>query len=76
MPTWLGGGANVMIGKFEPEETLEIIERERIGYSFVVAANPQRLVPTPHRGGPRLVRPQVPVHRRCTDIGRDSAQGT
>lgn len=36
MPTWLGGGANVMVSKFEPKETLEIMERERIGYSFMV----------------------------------------
>ncbi|MGI9477400.1 MAG: class I adenylate-forming enzyme family protein [Hyphomicrobiaceae bacterium] len=36
MPTWLGGGANVMVAKFEPKETLEIMERERVGYSFIV----------------------------------------
>ncbi len=36
MPTWLGGGTNVMVGKFEPKETLEIMERERVGYSFIV----------------------------------------
>jgi len=36
MPIWLGGGVNVMIDKFEPGPVLDIMERERIGYMFMV----------------------------------------
>ena len=37
-PTWLSGGANVMLDHFDPAETIEVMERERIGYMFAVPA--------------------------------------
>jgi len=37
-PTWLSGGTNVMLDHFDPAETIEVIERERIGYMFAVPA--------------------------------------
>jgi len=36
VPVWLGGGVNVMVDRFEPGFILELIERERIGYIFLV----------------------------------------
>ena len=35
-PVWLCGGRNVLLEKFEPEKTLELIERERITIMFNV----------------------------------------
>lgn len=37
-PTWLSGGTNVMLDHFDPAETIEVMERERIGYMFAVPA--------------------------------------
>ncbi len=36
MPIWLGGGRNVMVDRFDPAAVLDIFERERIGYLFMV----------------------------------------
>lgn len=36
MPIWVGGGKNVLVDKFEPEATLEIMERERVSFMFAV----------------------------------------
>ncbi len=36
VPVWLGGGVNVMVDRFEPGFILDLIERERIGYIFLV----------------------------------------
>jgi acyl-CoA synthetase (AMP-forming)/AMP-acid ligase II len=36
LPTWLAGGCNVMMDHFDTEETLDLIERERIAYGFMV----------------------------------------
>lgn len=36
LPMWLSGGCNVMLDHFAPEETLDVMERERIGYAFMV----------------------------------------
>ena len=35
-PMWLSGGCNVMVDHFEPEQTLEVMEKEKIGYMFMV----------------------------------------
>lgn len=35
-PMWLGGGRNVMVEKFDPAGLLDVMERERIGYMFMV----------------------------------------
>lgn len=37
-PTWLSGGANVLLDHFDPSETIEVMERERVGYMFAVPA--------------------------------------
>lgn len=37
-PTWLSGGTNVLLDHFDPAETLDVMERERIGYMFAVPA--------------------------------------
>ncbi len=36
VPMWLGGGANVMVDRFEPAAIVELMQRERIAYMFVV----------------------------------------
>jgi len=35
-PIWLGGGANVMVDRFEPNQILELMETEKIAYLFLV----------------------------------------
>ena len=35
-PTWLSGGANVLLDHFDPAETIDVMEREQIGYMFAV----------------------------------------
>lgn len=35
-PIWLGGGCNVMVDRFEPGPVLDLMEREGIGYLFMV----------------------------------------
>ena len=37
-PTWLSGGTNVMLDHFDPAETIDVMESERIGYMFAVPA--------------------------------------
>ncbi|MBL6691806.1 MAG: AMP-binding protein [Pseudomonadales bacterium] len=36
LPTMLAGGCNVMMDHFNAEETLDVMEKERIGYMFMV----------------------------------------
>ena len=43
MPTWLGGGCNVLVDHFDPGEALELMERERIAYLFLVPTMLNRL---------------------------------
>jgi len=38
LPTWLSGGCNVLLDHFDPADTIEVMERERIGYMFAVPA--------------------------------------
>jgi acyl-CoA synthetase (AMP-forming)/AMP-acid ligase II len=37
-PTWLSGGVNVLLDRFDPPETLDVMESEGIGYMFAVPA--------------------------------------
>ncbi|MFN3216151.1 MAG: class I adenylate-forming enzyme family protein [Acidimicrobiales bacterium] len=37
-PTWLSGGTNVLLDHFDVDETLEVMESQRIGYMFAVPA--------------------------------------
>lgn len=46
-PTWLSGGTNVMLDHFDPAETIEVMERERIGYMFAVPAMLNALIRQP-----------------------------
>ncbi len=36
VPMWLSGGSSVLVDRFHPTETLEVMEREAIAYMFVV----------------------------------------
>lgn len=36
VPMWLGGGVNVMVDRFDPALILDLLEKERIGYTFLV----------------------------------------
>lgn len=35
-PVWMGGGCNVMIDKFDPAAVVDLMEKEKIGYMFMV----------------------------------------
>ena len=37
-PTWLSGGVNVLMDHFDTLETLDVMERERVSYMFLVPA--------------------------------------
>jgi acyl-CoA synthetase (AMP-forming)/AMP-acid ligase II len=36
VPIWLGGGGNVLLDRFDPAQTLDVMEREHIAYMFMV----------------------------------------
>jgi len=36
VPMWLSGGCNVLVERFHPTETIDVMERERIAYMFMV----------------------------------------
>ena len=36
LPTWLAGGANVLLDRFDPPHTLDLMESEGIAYGFMV----------------------------------------
>ena len=69
-PTWLSGGANVLLDRFDPEETLEVMERERVAYMFLVPTMLSALARHP-RGGPGLVGAEGDPDRRGTHLRRD-----
>lgn len=37
-PTWLSGGVNILLDRFDPAETLDIMESEGVAYMFMVPA--------------------------------------
>ncbi len=37
-PTWLSGGTNVLLDHFDATDTIDVMERSRIGYMFLVPA--------------------------------------
>ena len=37
-PTWLSGGVNILLDRFDPAETLEIMESQGVAYMFMVPA--------------------------------------
>jgi len=37
-PMWLSGGVNMLVPRFDPDEVIEIMERERVAYGFLVPA--------------------------------------
>lgn len=37
-PIWLSGGVNLLVPVFDPDEVIEIMERERVAYTFLVPA--------------------------------------
>lgn len=50
-PIWLGGGRNVMADHFEPQATLDLMEKEGIGYLFMVPTMLNALNHHPSIGG-------------------------
>jgi len=51
VPIWLGGGRNVMADHFEPRATLDLMEKEGIGYLFMVPTMLNALNHHPGIGG-------------------------
>lgn len=50
-PTWLSGGCNVLLDHFDPADTLDVMEREGIGYMFLVPAMLNALARHPSAAG-------------------------
>ena len=46
-PTWLSGGTNVLLDRFDPAQTLDLMEDRGIGYMFLVPAMLNSLVREP-----------------------------
>lgn len=51
LPTWLSGGCNVLLDRFDPPETIDVMERERIAYMFAVPAMLNALAREPSAPG-------------------------
>lgn len=51
MPVWISGGKNVLLEKFEPEQTLDLMEAEKIAYMFNVPTILSHLVRHPSAAG-------------------------
>ncbi len=47
LPVWLAGGCNVMVDHFDVEDTLEIIEKERIGFTQWVSTMLRAIIQHP-----------------------------
>lgn len=47
LPVWLAGGCNIMVDHFDPGETIDLIERERIAYCMMVATMLRAIVDCP-----------------------------
>jgi acyl-CoA synthetase (AMP-forming)/AMP-acid ligase II len=50
LPVWLAGGCNVLVDHFDPDQTVELIERERIAYCQVVGAMLRAILDLPGAG--------------------------
>lgn len=50
-PTWLAGGTNVLLDRFDVPETLDTMESERVGYMFAVPAMLNALAHHPSAAG-------------------------
>lgn len=50
-PTWLSGGTNVLLDRFDPAETLDVMEHEGIAYMFAVPAMLNSLARHPSAAG-------------------------
>jgi acyl-CoA synthetase (AMP-forming)/AMP-acid ligase II len=50
-PTWLSGGVNVLLDRFDPGETLDVMEGEGIAYMFAVPAMLNSLARHPSAAG-------------------------
>jgi acyl-CoA synthetase (AMP-forming)/AMP-acid ligase II len=50
-PMWLSGGANLLVARFDPGEVLDVMERERVAYAFVVPTMLNQLARYPGAAG-------------------------
>ena len=51
LPVWLAGGCNVLANRFDPAETIALIEQERIAFCQVVATMLRALIDHPGSAG-------------------------
>jgi acyl-CoA synthetase (AMP-forming)/AMP-acid ligase II len=76
-PTWLSGGINILLDRFDPAETLEIMESEGVSYMFLVPAMLNALARHPsaaQRDWSRLKVIQIggaPITDETALLGRD-----
>lgn len=62
-PMWLSGGVNLLIPKFDVDEVIDIMERERVAYGFLVPAMLNAVVRHPE------ARNRDWSHLKCIQIG-------
>jgi len=76
-PTWLSGGVNILLDRFDPAETLEVMETEGVSYMFLVPAMLNALARHPsatQRDWSRLKVIQIggaPITDETALLGRD-----
>ena len=46
-PTWLSGGVNLLLTEFDPDKVLEVMDREKVAYMFLVPSMLNSLVRCP-----------------------------
>ena len=46
-PTWLSGGVNLLLTEFDPGKVLDVMDREKVGYMFLVPSMLNALVRSP-----------------------------
>jgi acyl-CoA synthetase (AMP-forming)/AMP-acid ligase II len=51
VPAWIAGGRNILVQEFDAEAVLDLIEKEKVGYSFMVSTMLNLLVRSPTANG-------------------------
>ena len=76
-PTWLSGGVNYLLTEFDPDKILEVMDREKVAYMFLVPSMLNALVRRPkakHTDLPSLKVIQIggaPIADETALLGRE-----
>ena len=63
-PTWLSGGVNLLLTEFDPDKVLDVMDREKVGYMFLVPSMLNALVRCPEAKYRSAVAKSYPDWRR------------